>query len=156
MSKGTELRSLLETVGVVLGSLFGAIILIVFATTKYEPSEPSNKMVTEKKPTSEIISPVAEVKVAKDSSLEIKSPISGEKIAQANCAMCHAGGLMGAPKIGDIGLWAPRIAQGKDILIDNAIKGIRMMPAKGGNSRLTDEEVAAAVISMANASGGKL
>jgi cytochrome c5 len=31
-----------------------------------------------------------------------------------------------------------------------------MMPAKGGNSRLTDAEVAAAVISMANASGGKL
>jgi cytochrome c5 len=63
---------------------------------------------------------------------------------------------MGAPKIGDVGQWAPRIAQGKETLISNAIKGIRMMPAKGGNAKLTDEEVAAAVINMANASGGKL
>ena len=156
MSKGTELRSLLETVGVVLGSLFGAIILIVFATTKYEPSEPSNKVVTEKKPTSEIISPVAEVKVAKDSSLETKSSISGEKIAQANCAMCHASGLMNAPKIGDAGQWGPRIAQGKVMLVSNAINGIRTMPAKGGNASLTDEEVAAAVVYMANLSGGTL
>ena len=63
---------------------------------------------------------------------------------------------MGSPKIGDVEQWAPRIAQGKDLLIKNAINGIRMMPAKGGNAKLTDEEVAAAVISMANASGGNL
>jgi len=44
MSKGTELRSVLETVGVVIGSLVGAIILIVFATTKYEPSEYLSKV----------------------------------------------------------------------------------------------------------------
>jgi len=113
-------------------------------------------MVTEKKPTPEIISPVAEVKVAKDSSLETKSSISGEKIAQANCAMCHASGLMNAPKIGDAGQWGPRIAQGKVMLVSNAINGIRTMPAKGGNASLTDEEVAAAVVYMANLSGGTL
>jgi cytochrome c5 len=155
MSKGTELRSVLETVGVVLGSLFGAIILIVLATTKYEPSEPTNTMVVETKPSTENIKPVAEVKVAKNSS-NTKSSISGEKITQANCAMCHASGLMNAPKIGDAGQWGPRIAQGKDMLVSNAIKGIRTMPAKGGNTSLTDEEVAAAVIYMANASGGSL
>lgn len=156
MSKGTELRSVLETVGVVIGSLVGAIILIVFATTKYEPSESLNKIVGEKKPSSENISPVAEVKVAEDSTSNTMSTISGEKIAQANCAMCHASGLMNAPKIGDAGQWGPRIAQGKDMLVSNAIKGIRTMPAKGGNTSLTDEEVAAAVIYMANASGGSL
>ena len=156
MSKGTELRSILETVGVVIGSLVGAIILIVFATTKYEPSESSNKIVGEKKPSSENISPVAEVKVAEDSTSNTMSTISGEKIAQANCVMCHASGLMNAPKIGDAGQWGPRIAQGKDMLVSNAIKGIRTMPAKGGNTSLTDEEVAAAVIYMANASGGSL
>ena len=156
MSKGTELRSVLETVGVVLGSLFGAIILIVLATTKYEPSEPTNTMVVETKPSSENILPVAEVKVARDPSLDTKSSISGEKIAQANCAMCHASGLMNAPKIGDTGQWGPRIAQGKDMLVSNAINGIRTMPAKGGNASLTDEEVAAAVVYMANSSGGSL
>jgi len=155
MSKGTELRSVLETVGVVLGSLFGAIILIVLATTKYEPSEPTNTMVVETKPSTENIKPVAEVKVAKNSS-NTKSSISGEKITQANCAMCHASGLMNAPKIGDAGQWGPRIAQGKDMLVSNAINGIRTMPAKGGNASLTDEEVAAAVVFMANSSGGSL
>ena len=156
MSKGSELRSVLETVGVVIGSLVGAIILIVFATTKYEPSESSNKMVGEKKPTSENISPVAEVKVTEDATSDTKSSISGENIAQANCAMCHASGLMNAPKIGDEVQWGPRIAQGKDMLVSNAINGIRTMPAKGGNTSLSDEEVAAAVIYMANASGGSL
>jgi cytochrome c5 len=155
MSKGTELRSVLETVGVVLGSLFGAIILIVLATTKYEPSEPTNTMVVETKPSTENIKPVAEVKVAKNSS-NTKSSISGEKITQANCAMCHASGLMNAPKIGDAGQWGPRIAQGKVMLVSNAINGIRTMPAKGGNASLTDEEVAAAVVYMANLSGGTL
>ncbi|MDG2253192.1 MAG: c-type cytochrome [Methylophilaceae bacterium] len=156
MSKRTELRSLLETVGVVIGSIVGAIVLIVFATTKYEPSEPANSTVVEAKPSSENVMPVADVKVAKDSTSDTKASISGEKIATANCAMCHASGLMNAPKIGDAGQWGPRIAQGKDMLISNAINGIRTMPAKGGNASLTDEEVAAAVIFMANASGGSL
>jgi len=42
------------------------------------------------------------------------------------------------------------------MLVNNAIKGIRTMPAKGGNPSLSDEEVAAAVIWMANQSGGNL
>ena len=157
MSGKRKLKDILETIGVVVGSLAGAIIIITAATTKYDFSQAEEPKIVENN-TQEDISPVAQVAVANESVAKSGSEnsISADKIIKANCAMCHAGGLMGAPKIGDVALWAPRIAQGKDILIDNAIKGIRMMPAKGGNSRLTDEEVAAAVISMANASGGKL
>ena len=157
MSEKRKLKDILETVGIVVGSLAGAIIIIVAATTKYDFSQADEPKIVENN-TQEDISPVAQVAVANESVTKSGSEnsISVDKIIKANCAMCHAGGLMGAPKIGDVALWAPRIAQGKDILINNAIKGIRMMPAKGGNSRLTDEEVAAAVISMANASGGKL
>ncbi|CAG0951655.1 Cytochrome c-555 [Methylophilaceae bacterium] len=78
---------------------------------------------------------------------------AGEQTFQAVCAMCHNSGLMGAPKVGDKAGWAPRIAQGKDTLIQHGIKGIRMMPAKGGNPGLSDDEVAQAVIYMANESG---
>jgi cytochrome c5 len=67
--------------------------------------------------------------------------------------MCHEGGLMGAPKIGSEEQWAPRIAQGKETLVSHAINGIRTMPARGGNAKLSDEEVAAAVIDMANGAG---
>jgi cytochrome c5 len=63
---------------------------------------------------------------------------------------------MNSPKIGDKDQWTARIAQGKEMLVNNAINGIRTMPAKGGNPSLSDEEVAAAVIWMANESGGNL
>jgi|TARA_B110000971_G_scaffold103541_1_gene106504 cytochrome c5 len=157
MSQKRKLKDILETIGVVVGSLAGAIIIITVATTKYDFSQAEEPKVVENN-TQEDMSPVAQVAVANESVTESGSEnsISVDKIIKANCAMCHAAGLMGAPKIGDVAMWAPRIAQGKDMLINNAIKGIRMMPAKGGNSRLTDEEVAAAVISMANSSGGKL
>jgi cytochrome c5 len=157
MSEKRKLKDILETIGVVVGSLAGAIIIITAATTKYDFSQANEPKIVENN-TQEDISPVAQVAVANESVTKSGSEnsISVDKIIKANCAMCHAGGLMGAPKIGDVALWAPRIAQGKEMLINNAIKGIRMMPAKGGNAKLTDEEVAAAVISMANASGGKL
>lgn len=160
MSKQSELRSLLETVFVVIGTLVGAIIIITFATTKSDTEDTKVKVV-ENKPVEENVQPVAEVKVAEnntatDNNSEENSLISGEKISQVNCILCHGAGVMGAPKIGDAAQWEARIAQGKDKLIDHAIKGINMMPAKGGNAALSDEEVAAAVIWMANQSGGSL
>lgn len=72
-------------------------------------------------------------------------PASGDKVYQNSCFACHGAGLMGAPKLGDKGAWGTRIAQGVATLHGNAIKGIRMMPAKGGNASLSDADVKAAV-----------
>ena len=69
----------------------------------------------------------------------------GGKIYQTVCSMCHGTGLAGAPKLGDKGAWKPRIGQGRATLHEHAIKGIRTMPAKGGNPSLSDAEVSAAV-----------
>ncbi len=80
---------------------------------------------------------------------------SGEEVYKSVCMMCHAAGLMAAPKFGDKDLWAPRIAQGYDTLVNHAVHGIRNMPAKGGNPALSDTEVAGAVKYMSNASGAK-
>lgn len=77
----------------------------------------------------------------------------GDEVVKAVCSVCHGAGVLGSPKIGDQAVWAPRIAQGYETLVQNAIKGIRMMPAKGGNPALTDAEVAGAVAYMANQSG---
>ena len=71
---------------------------------------------------------------------------SGEEVVKAVCGMCHTGGLMNSPKIGDKEAWKPRIAQGYDTLVKNAINGIRSMPAKGGNPSLTDGEIANACL----------
>lgn len=78
---------------------------------------------------------------------------SGEAVYQSVCMMCHQAGLMAAPVFGNKEQWKPRIAQGYTTLVSHAVKGIRNMPAKGGNASLTDDEVAAAVKYMANAGG---
>ncbi|MFO1320994.1 MAG: c-type cytochrome [Burkholderiales bacterium] len=69
----------------------------------------------------------------------------GKSVYDKVCAVCHGAGIAGAPKAGDKAAWGARIAQGKSTLYDHAIKGIRAMPAKGGNAALSDGEVKAAV-----------
>ncbi|MFN8751989.1 MAG: cytochrome c oxidase subunit II [Betaproteobacteria bacterium] len=71
--------------------------------------------------------------------------VDGKKVYEGLCAACHATGAAGAPKTGDKAAWKPRVAQGADTLHQHAIKGIRAMPAKGGNPALSDAEVTAAV-----------
>jgi cytochrome c5 len=137
-------------------------MVVIVAATKKDSPEPTKNVVentvVEEKVAEADVKPVAEVKVAEAATEKAgdNGSISGEKIAQKNCALCHASGMMNSPKIGDKEQWAPRIAQGKEMLVNNAIKGIRTMPAKGGNPSLSDAEVAAAVIWMANSSGGNL
>ncbi|MEK9825710.1 MAG: c-type cytochrome, partial [Methylotenera sp.] len=103
-------------------------------------------------PTAEAAAPVAE-KVA--AAAPAAAGKSGEEVYKSVCAMCHAAGLMNAPKFGDKGQWEPRIKQGYETLVTHANKGIRTMPAKGGNPSLSDDEVAGAVKYMANAAGAK-
>jgi cytochrome c5 len=73
----------------------------------------------------------------------------GEDVYKTACAACHGAGIAGAPKSGDKGAWGPRIAQGKPTLYEHAIKGYQgkggVMPAKGGNTALSDDDVKAAV-----------
>jgi len=62
--------------------------------------------------------------------------------------------MMGAPKPGDKAAWKDRIAQGEDVMTKKSIDGFTgkagMMPARGGNPDLTDEEVANAVAYLAS------
>lgn len=70
---------------------------------------------------------------------------AGEKTYKNACFTCHDTGVAGSPKIADTTVWAPRIATGLDALYNSAIKGKGVMPPKGGNSGLSDENVKAAV-----------
>lgn len=73
----------------------------------------------------------------------------GKKVFGQVCSMCHASGAAGSPKPGDKADWGPRIAQGSDVLYKHALEGFTgakgMMPARGGNATLKDDEVKAAV-----------
>ena len=99
------------------------------------------------------------VRIQRVGSVELRSANrklkTGEEAYTAQCAACHAGGLAGAPKFGDTGAWAPRIATGSDALLSSALKGKGAMGAQGGGD-LSDLEIGRAVVHMANAGGGKL
>jgi cytochrome c5 len=110
----------------------------------------------------ERIQPFARVAVAgaDNSALAITAPAQGATVAmavpkdgpalyEAVCKTCHATGLVGAPKFGNHGDWAPRIAKGKAALYEHALKGFAgkagVMPAKGGRTDLNDELIKAGV-----------
>lgn len=71
-----------------------------------------------------------------------KSP---EDHYNTSCMACHATGAAGAPKIGDAAAWAPRIAQGNDLLYSHAINGLNMMPPKGTCAACSEDDIKAIV-----------
>jgi cytochrome c5 len=73
---------------------------------------------------------------------------SGEQIVQAQCAKCHQTGVGGAPEIGDLDAWRPRLKNGLDSTVRSAIKGHGGMPARGGMADLTDSELRSAIVYM--------
>ncbi|MDS4015274.1 MAG: c-type cytochrome, partial [Candidatus Accumulibacter sp.] len=79
----------------------------------------------------------------------------GKDVYTKVCAVCHAGGIAAAPRLGNAADWGPRIAGGMPKLYQSALKGTpKGMPAKGGNLTLPDADVKAAVDYMVAAAGG--
>lgn len=78
----------------------------------------------------------------------------GKEVVDAVCASCHATGKDNAPRIGDAQAWAGRASQGLTGLTEHALKGIRNMPAHGGNAGVSDIEIERAIVYMVNRSGG--
>ena len=93
----------------------------------------------------------AEMVVADASAAEGVNGSNGESVYNGLCVNCHGIAALAAmiPQTGDTAAWGARIDKGIDILYGNAINGytgeLGMMPAKGGNPALSDEEVKAAV-----------
>ena len=98
------------------------------------------------------IQPVGKVEFAAAGSAAAKS---GEDIVKEVCSACHVPGVANAPKLGDKAAWAPRLKLGLKGLMESVVKGKGAMPPRAGSS-LTDEELARAVVFMANGAGGSL
>jgi len=127
----------------VLGALAVLAIILYFiagALTKEMSAYKSEEVILEN------IKPVGEVNVAGEPTAEepvaaapapaepaTAAPVvaSVQEIYQSKCFACHGTGAAGAPKPGDAAAWAPRIAQGMDTLLANAISGLKAMPPKG-------------------------
>lgn len=113
------------------------------ATTPAEPATPTTAPVASE-PVAGTPTPPPPAAVA-DAGANDK----GKSVFGKTCALCHSPGIAGAPMFGNKDAWAPRIAQGKEILYKHAMEGFTgqagMMPPRGGNSALSDEDIKAAV-----------
>ncbi len=69
----------------------------------------------------------------------------GELIYTNACKVCHAQGINGAPVLGNKNNWASRKDQGLEVLVEHASGGFGLMPAKGGRTELSEDEIRFAV-----------
>jgi cytochrome c5 len=143
----------------VLGILVGVAVVLIFLArviASYTQAQTVQGDIKVQQATAERIAPVAKLAIsgADNSALDppkaaaVAADLSGDEAYKA-CVACHGTGLAGAPKYGDKGAWAPRIAQGMPTLYKHAIEGFQgkagFMPAKGGRADYSEKSVTNAV-----------
>lgn len=139
---------------VVLAFVIPIAVIVLIIQFVMGTSTPKSSPAMTDKEIAERIKPMGSVPA--DAIIDPKAPKvekTGKAVFDAVCMACHATGALNAPKVGDNAAWAPRIKEGLETISADAIKGIRQMPARGGNPDLTDTEVVRAVVYMANQSG---
>jgi cytochrome c5 len=143
--------------------IFGAIALYIYKKHPAASSPEAGKQLAER------IAPVGDhyagdtgraamvaaqeaARLAAASQVAYGGTTDGGAIYGQLCNACHTTGAGGAPKIDDKAAWAARIAAGTPTLITHAIEGFTgktgVMPARGGNPSLTDEQVKNTVVWM--------
>ena len=91
----------------------------------------------------------AAAKAAASAQVAYGGTLDGKTIYGNLCHACHESGAGGAPTLTDKAHWASRLAQGEETLVKHANEGYTgsagMMPAKGGNPAISDEQIKATV-----------
>ena len=75
---------------------------------------------------------------------EVLAVDAGAQLYEAQCKVCHANGLLNAPKYGDKVAWAPALAKDKQTLYSHSAQGFNKMPAQAVNG-VSEAQVKAAV-----------
>lgn len=132
--------------------MFAAAAALVIAGCGSEQEEITLSQAQEAE-MAERLAPVGEVVMQGDAAAAAPAAAAGsasgsaerspQDIYNAYCTTCHSIGLAGAPKTGEAADWEPRIAQGMDVVYQNAITGIRGMPPRGLCMDCSDEEMQA-------------
>ena len=158
----TFLKHFSMVIGFLVLVMFGLIALALYLYSHHPaPANPGLKAETEAR-----IAPVGGVyagdtgraamvaaqdaaKKAAAAQVAYGGTLDGKTIFSNLCQTCHTNAATGAPVITDKGAWAPRVAEGLDTLVKHATDGFTgskgVMPAKGGNPSLTNEQVKATV-----------
>jgi len=124
------------------------IISVLFAALIFSTAAlASDISQTEYDAIAERIQPVGDVYLTGSEPVkkEPTGPRDGATVYGTFCIACHASGVSGAPKTGNTDEWAPRIAQGKDMLVKHALEGFNAMPTKGTCMDCSDDEIIAAI-----------
>ncbi len=127
--------------------VFGIIALVYFVVSAPKPSAGADNS---EKAVAERVRKVGAVEI-RDANRPLKS---GEEVYNAQCAACHNAGAAGAPKIGDVAAWAPRLKTGFEALWNSSLKGKGAMGAQGGGD-FSDVEIGRAVVYLTGKAGGK-
>jgi cytochrome c5 len=117
-------------------------LLTLLSIASVQATEPTKSAVEQR------IQPVGDVYLAgaePAKPAEPAGPKSGEQVYQQACFACHGTGVLDAPKKGDAAAWAPRTAQGMDVLLKHAINGFNAMPPKGTCMACSSDEIKAAI-----------
>lgn len=69
----------------------------------------------------------------------------GRNVFLQNCAACHVLGVAQAPRVNNPAEWEPRLASGRQSLVNSVLRGKGGMPPKGGNASIPDAEAIAAL-----------
>lgn len=64
-----------------------------------------------------------------DSSVDSTQPTMA--LWARSCALCHVDGNAGAPVVGNAQQWLPRLAQGRQTLLQHTVEGLNSMPPLG-------------------------
>jgi len=152
-------RNFSLTLGVI-----AVMMVVFFIVAKFAASDDEAEANMRASHVAEVTAPVGQVTAVGDETEEIMEEATeevaaggeasgdvGQTVYDGLCVNCHGISALAAmiPQTGDAPAWEARIAKGIDALYESAINGFTgdmgMMPARGSNPKLTDDEVKAAV-----------
>lgn len=171
MSKEQD-RILFRNFSIALSVIAGLMVLFYVIAQYAADSDDETTANARAELVAEVTAPVGEVTAVGEETEEVMEEATEEMVADASsaeaggeeasgdvgktvydglCVNCHgiAALALMIPQSGDAAAWEARIAKGIDVLYESAINGFTgdmgMMPARGSNPALTDDEVKAAV-----------
>ncbi len=157
MSQSQDHTFIRQFSGIIIGLVLLTIVLIFVARSlKFETGEdenPSQQILAEQR-----ISPVSGVRIGDEGAAVLAEAqaaaapaqsvvveVDGEEVYNGLCMTCHAAGVADAPITGSDQMAQRLSEKGLDTLVTNAINGLNVMPPRGGNPALTDEQIRAAI-----------